>query len=109
MCPVSLWFIVVAVKGLHAKALMSCAETSADLNQYRLELISPEETLTGRKAETVVLYSLSKSVPIVKPLCEWHVGNAGYAWTASSCDAKGIECQLASEETSCLGLRVCKQ
>ncbi len=88
---------------------MSCAETSADLKQYRLELISPEETLTGREAMTVVLYSLSKSAPIVKPLCEWSVGDAGHAWTASSCDAKGIEFQLASEEPFCLGLRVCKQ
>ncbi|KAL0019882.1 hypothetical protein WJX77_000591 [Trebouxia sp. C0004] len=52
------------------------SETSADLKQYRLELISSEETLTGRKAETVVLYSLSKNMPIVRPLCEWRVGNA---------------------------------
>ena len=88
---------------------MSCAETSADLKLYRLELVSPEKTPTGREAVTVVLYSLSKSAPIVKPLCEWRVGNAGHAWTASSCDAKEIECQLASDETFCLGLRVCKQ
>jgi hypothetical protein len=88
---------------------MNCAETSADLKQYRLELISPEETLTRREAETVVLYSVSKSAPIVKPLCEWRVGNAGHAWTASSCDVKGVECQLASEEPFCLGLRVFKQ
>lgn len=88
---------------------MSCAETSADLKQYKLELISPEETLTGREAATVVLYSLSKSASIVKPLCQWRVGNAGHAWTASSCDVKGIESQLASEEQFCLGLRVCKQ
>jgi len=88
---------------------MNCAETSADLKQYRLELVSPEETLTRREAETVVLYSVSKSAPIVKPLCEWRVGNAGHAWTASSCDVKGVECQLASEEPFCLGLRVFKQ
>ncbi|KAL0049793.1 hypothetical protein WJX82_010089 [Trebouxia sp. C0006] len=85
------------------------SEMSADLKQFRLELISPEETLTRREAETVVLYSVSKSAPIVKPLCEWRVGDAGHAWTASSCDVKGIESQLASEEQFCLGLRVCKQ
>ncbi|KAL0042748.1 hypothetical protein WJX79_009431 [Trebouxia sp. C0005] len=67
------------------------SETSADPTQYTLEMISPDKSLTGREAVTVVLISLSKSMPIVKPLCEWHMGNAGCMWTALSCAAKGIE------------------
>ncbi|DBA72454.1 TPA: hypothetical protein ACH3X2_010479 [Trebouxia sp. C0005] len=85
------------------------SETSADPTQYTLEMISPDKSLTGREAVTVVLISLSKSMPIVKPLCEWHMGNAGCMWTALSCAAKGIERQLASKESFCLGLRVCMQ